>query len=281
MIRYLLRGFVIVYVAALILGPLYMVFDSALANGLDALWTAISAPDAVHALQLTLIATGIATVINTVFGVACALMLVRCRPRGSRIINAVIDIPFAVSPVVVGLALVLTFGINGWFGTWLVNVAHLPVIYALPGIVLATTFVTVPFVVRQLIPVLEELGDEQEQAAATLGASSWTTFWRVTLPSIRWGLTYGIVLTVARALGEYGAVAVVAGKIQGRTETLTVYIKERDEAFDNIGVYGSALVLAAIAVLVLGALTVLGRSQDERARTTRTRRTTRTEANDS
>ena len=259
MTRFLLRFLVVTYVLALILGPLSMVFRNAFEQGFDTLWAAVTTEPALHALELTIVALVFATVVNTVFGIACALLLVRRRPRGSALINAIIDLPFAVSPVVVGLALVLTFGVNGWFGTWLV--AHgLQVIYAVPGIVIATVFVTLPFVVREVVPVLEEIGDEQEQAAWTLGAGSWTTFWRITLPSIRWGVAYGVVLTVARALGEYGAVAVVAGKVAGRTETMTLFIKERDEAFDTVAVYGSALVLAAVAILVLGAMTFLGRA---------------------
>ena len=259
MTRYLLRAFVILYVLALILGPLYMVFSQALGQGTEQLWAAITTDAALHALKLTILATVVATVINTIFGIACALMLVRRRPRGSAFINAIIDLPFAVSPIVVGLALLLTFGINGWFGDFLVG-RDITVIYAVPGIVIATVFVTLPFVVREVVPVLEELGDEQEQAASTLGASDWRTFWAITLPSIRWGVAYGVVLTVARALGEYGAVAVVSGKIAGRTETMTTHIEERYQGFDTISVYGSALVLASLAILVLGAMTVLGRS---------------------
>lgn len=259
MTRYVLRFAVICHVVALIVGPLYMVFAEALGQGLDQLWIAITTDAAIHALKLTIIATVVATVVNTIFGIACALMLVRRRPRGTAIINAIIDLPFAVSPIVVGLALLLTFGINGWFGDALVA-ADFQVIYAVPGIVLAAVFVTLPFVVREVVPVLEELGDEQEQAASTLGASDWRTFWAITLPSIRWGVAYGVVLTVARALGEYGAVAVVSGKIAGRTETMTTHIEERYQGFDQISVYGSALVLASLAILVLGAMTVLGRS---------------------
>jgi sulfate transport system permease protein len=259
MTRRLLRLAVVGYVLALILGPLYMVFDQALGQGLDQLWAAITTDAALHALKLTILATVVAVVVNTVFGIACALLLVRRRPRGTALINAIIDLPFAVSPIVVGLALLLTFGVNGWFGQQLVD-SGIQVIYAVPGIVVATVFVTLPFVVREVVPVLEELGDEQEQAASTLGASGWTTFWKVTLPSIRWGVAYGVVLTVARALGEYGAVAVVSGKIAGRTETMTTHIEERYQGFDTVSVYGSALVLAALAILVLGAMTVLGRS---------------------
>lgn len=259
MTRLVLRFLVVSYVLALILGPLSMVFEQALDQGVDTLWMAITTDAAIHALKLTAIALAVSVVVNTVFGIACALLLVRRRPRGAAIINAIIDLPFAVSPIVVGLALLLTFGINGWFGQWLVD-GGITVIYALPGIILATVFVTLPFVVREVVPVLEEVGDEQEQAAATLGAAGWATFWKVTLPSIRWGVAYGVVLTVARALGEYGAVAVVSGKIAGRTETMTTHIEERYQGFDMVSVYGSALVLAALAVLVLGAMMLLGRS---------------------
>jgi sulfate transport system permease protein len=258
MTRYLLRLLVVAYVLALILGPLSMVFSQALDQGLDQLWTAITTDAALHALELTIVATVIATVVNTAFGIACALVLVRRRPRGTALINAIIDLPFAVSPIVVGLALLLTFGSNGWFGDALTG-AGVQVIYAVPGIIIATVFVTLPFVVREVVPVLEELGDEQEQAASTLGASEWRTFWSITLPSIRWGVAYGVVLTVARALGEYGAVAVVSGKIAGRTETMTTHIEERYQGFDTVSVYGSALVLASLAILVLGAMMVLSR----------------------
>lgn len=257
MTRYLLRVSVLVYVAALVLGPVYMVFHNAFSQGIDTLWAAVTTPAALHALKLTTIALVISVVVNTVFGIACALLLVRRRPRGAAIINAIIDLPFAISPIVVGLALLLTFGLNGWFGRTFVEQGF-PIIYAVPGIVIATIFVTLPFVVREVIPVLEEIGDDQEQAAWTLGAGSWTTFWRITLPSIRWGVAYGVVLTVARALGEYGAVAVVSGKIVGRTETLTVHIEESYARFDEISVYGSALVLASLAILVLAAMTALG-----------------------
>jgi len=263
MTRLILRCFAITYVAALVVGPVYMVFHNAFDQGIDVLWAAITTDAALHALQLTIVALLASVVVNTVFGVACALLLVRRRPRGSAIINALIDLPFAISPIVVGLALLLTFGINGWFGQHFVD-AGVPIIYALPGIIIATVFVTLPFVVREVIPVLEEIGDEQEEAAWTLGAGSWPTFWRITLPSIRWGVAYGVVLTVARALGEYGAVAVVSGKIVGRTETLTVHIEESYARFDPVAVYGSALVLASMAILVLGAMMFLGRNASHR-----------------
>lgn len=261
MARYIVRALVLTYVAALVMGPVYMVFHNALGGGIDELWAAITHPAAIHALKLTLIALVASVLVNTIFGIACALLIVRRRPRGTAILNVIIDLPFAISPVVVGLALLLTFGINGWFGSWFVEVGF-PIIYAVPGIVLATVFVTLPFVVREVVPVLEEIGDEQEQAAWTLGASSSQTFWRITLPAIRWGVAYGVVLTTARALGEYGAVAVVSGKIVGRTETLTVHIEESYNRFDEVAVYGSALVLASLAIAVLGILTLIGRSAD-------------------
>jgi sulfate transport system permease protein len=257
MTRLLLRTFALLWVTALVAAPFGMVFYEAFGEGIDELWLAITHPSAVHALKLTVIALVASVVVNTVFGIAAALLLVRRRPRGTRLLNVLIDLPFAISPVVVGLALLLTFGINGWFGTWFVDVGF-PIIYALPGIILATIFVTLPFVVREVVPVLEEIGDEQEQAAWTLGASSWRTFLRITLPSIRWGVAYGVVLTSARALGEYGAVAVVSGKIVGRTETMTVHIEESYNRFDPVAVYGSALVLASLAIAVLGILTSIG-----------------------
>lgn len=259
-VRWSLRLVVIAYLGALLVLPVSMVFIRAFDQGADAVWTAIQQPDAVHALKLTLLATAIATTVNTVFGIACAMLIVRRRPWGTALINAIIDLPFAVSPVVVGLALLLTFGQAGWFGAWFIDIGF-PIIFSTPGIVLATIFVTIPFVVREVVPVLEEIGDDQEQAAATLGASPWTSFWRITLPSIRWGVAYGVVLTVARALGEYGAVAVVSGKIIGSTETMTVYIRNRSEGFGptaEVEVYASALVLAAIAIMVLAIMTAFG-----------------------
>lgn len=257
MIRYLLRAVALGYLALLLVAPLGMVFVRAFDDGFDAFWAVMQHPDLRHALGLTMIATGVSVICNTVFGIAAALVLVRGSMRGRRLLNVLIDIPFAISPVIVGLALVLTYGVQGWFGEWFVD-HGLPIIFSLPGIVLATVFVTLPFVAREVIPVLQEVGDEQEQAAVTLGASGWVTFWRVTLPSIRWGVAYGIVLTTARALGEYGAVAVVSGRLRGQTETMTTYIKERYEGFDVVAVYAASVVLAAIALIVLGAMSALG-----------------------
>ena len=210
----------------------------------------ITTPEALHALWRTVIIALIAVPLNTVFGVMCALAIVRRRFRGHGLVNSVVDLPLALSPVVVGLALVLVYGRNGWFGPTLADWG-VRVIFALPGMVLATLFVSLPFVVREVVPVLREIGDEQEQAAATLGASSWQTFWRVTLPAIRWGIAYGVVLTTARTLGEFGAVSVVSGHLAGRTNTLTLHVEERFQSFDPVGTYAASVVLALLAVATL------------------------------
>jgi sulfate transport system permease protein len=175
-------------------------------------------------------------------------------------VNSVVDLPLALSPVVVGLALVLVYGRNGWWGGWLTDNGF-QVIFALPGMVLATIFVSLPFVVREVVPVLREIGDEQEEAASTLGATSWQTFWRVTLPAIRWGVAYGVVLTTARALGEFGAVSVVSGRISGRTETMTLHVEERFQALEVQDAYAASVVLAMLAVVTLLAMTLLRKEE--------------------
>jgi sulfate transport system permease protein len=244
------------YLAAILIAPVGLVFYRAFADGLGAFFASITTPEALHALWLTVLIALIAVPANTVFGVFCALAIVRQRFRGHGLVNSVVDLPLALSPVVVGLALVLVYGRNGWWGAWLIDNGF-QVIFALPGMVLATIFVSLPFVVREVVPVLREVGDEQEQAAATLGASSWQTFWRVTLPAIRWGVAYGVVLTTARALGEFGAVSVVSGRIAGRTETMTLHVEERFQSFDLTGAYASSVVLATLAVATLLAMTLL------------------------
>jgi sulfate transport system permease protein len=237
-----------------------MIFYRSFDHGVVAAWQAVTQPDALHALWLTLLIAAIAVPMNTIFGVLCALLLVRSKFRFARIIDVLIDLPFAVSPVVVGLALVLLYGRQGWFGPWLA--AHdIRVIFALPGMVLATVFVSLPFVAREVVPVLREAGEDQEQAARTLGASPWQTFWRVTLPSIRWGVTYGVVLTTARALGEFGAVSVVAGHLAGVTQTLTLYVDDRFEAFDLTGAYVASVVLALLAFATLFSMNALARKE--------------------
>ena len=206
-----LRVVALGYLALLLLVPVGLVFWRTFEGGLMPVWESITTPAAISAFWLTLTVTAIAVPLNTIFGVLCALSLARGRFRGKAILNSIIDLPFAISPVVVGLALILVFGRGGWLG-------DLPfqVIFAVPGIVLATIFISVPFVVREVTPVLVEVGDDQEQAASTLGASRWQAFWRITLPSIRWGIAYGVILSVARCIGEFGAVSVVSGKIAGR-----------------------------------------------------------------
>jgi sulfate transport system permease protein len=223
-------------------------------------WQAVTTPDALHAFWLSLLIAAIAVPLNTVCGIACAVVLVRQRFPGRRLLDAVIDLPFAISPVVIGLALILVYGQAGWLGSWLAE-RGIQVIFSLPGMVLATVFVSLPYVAREVAPVLREVGTEQEEAAWTLGAGSLRSFLLVTLPSIRWGVAYGVVLTTARALGEFGAVTIVSGRLAGQTETLTLYVENRFEGFDLVGAYAAALVLAALALLILLAMTRLNRKE--------------------
>src|SRR5205807_1877205 len=199
--------------------------------------------------------------LNTAFGVLCAHAIVRQRFRGRALLNGLVDLPFAVSPVVIGLALILVYGRAGWLGGWLAD-RGIQVIFSPLGMILATTFVSLPFVVREVVPVLREIGTEQEEAAATLGASSMQTFLRVTLPAIRWGVAYGVVLTTARALGEFGAISIVSGKLAGRTQTLTLFVEDRFQSFDLTGAYAAAVVLALLAVAVILTLTLLDRRKE-------------------
>jgi sulfate/thiosulfate transport system permease protein len=249
--RIALRTLALGYLAALLLVPVGMVFYRTFQHGVGAVWDSITTPAAISAFWLTLEVTAIAVPLNTVFGVITALVMARGRFRGKALLDALIDLPFAVSPVVIGLALVLVYGRQGW--------VTLPfqVIFSVPGIVLATIFVSLPFVVREVTPVLREAGDESEQAAATLGASGWQTFWRITLPTIRWGVTYGIVLSVARCIGEFGAVSVVSGKVAGHTMTLTLLVQQRFENYDVAGAYAASTLLAAIALATLLLMTRL------------------------
>lgn len=248
--RYALRSVALLYLAAILVGPLSVVFWRTFQHGVSPAWAALSAPDTIHAFELTLLITGIAVPANTVFGILCALAVVRRDFPGKGLLNAFVDLPLALSPVVVGLALFLLYGRNGWLGPWLTS-HGIRFLFALPSMVLATIFVSLPFVAREVVPTLREIGDEQEQAARTLGAGSWQTFRRVTLPSIRLAVIYGVILTTARSLGEYGAVAVVSGRIQGVTETATLRVQERYENFDLAGAYAISIVLALVAVLVL------------------------------
>ncbi len=258
--RHALRFAALGYLAALLVVPVGLVVFRAFADGVGSFVAAITTPEALHALWLTVIIALIAVPANTVFGVLCALAIVRRKFPGHGLVNSIVDLPLALSPVVVGLALVLVYGRQGWWGGWLIENGF-QVIYALPGMVLATIFVSLPFVVREVVPVLREIGDEQEQAAATLGASGWQTFWRVTLPAIRWGIAYGVVLTTARALGEFGAVSVVSGRIAGRTETMTLHVEERFQAFEVQDAYAASVVLALLAVATLLAMTMLRKDE--------------------
>ncbi len=256
--RYGLRLAALGYVAVLLLAPLALVVWNTFQDGFGAAWEAVTAPAALHALGLTILITMIAVPLNTIFGVTAALILVRRRVPGRPVVSALIDLPLALSPVVVGLAILLVWGRNGWFGPTAESLG-VQVIFAVPGMVLATVFICLPFVVREVVPVLREIGTEQEEAAATLGAGPAQTLWRITLPAIRWGIVYGVVLTTARALGEYGAVRVVSGGIAGRTETLTLHVEERFQAFDHVAAYGSSVVLAILALLVVLLMNVLNR----------------------
>jgi sulfate transport system permease protein len=249
----------LLYLALLLLLPVGVVFERTFEHGVGTAWSWVTTPAAISAFWLTVLIAAIAVPLNTVFGVGCALVLVRSKARGRRILDALIDLPFVVSPVIVGLALILVYGQSGWFGNWFVH-HGIRIIYAVPGMVIATVFVSLPFVVREVAPVLLEVGDEQEQAAATLGASSWQTFWRVTLPSIRWGVAYGVVLTTARALGEIGAVAVVSSNVAGSTLTLPLLVYQRDSQIGSqaiSGAYAAATELAVMSLLVLLVMTVL------------------------
>ena len=254
--RLSLRFLALGYLAVILLVPVGAVIWRAFGDGLAPVWEAVTTPDARHAFWLTLLIAGIAVPLNTLFGIACAVVLVRQRFRGRRLLDAIIDLPFAVSPVVIGLALILVYGQAGWLGSWFAE-RGVQVIFSLPGMVLATVFVSLPYVVREVGPVLREVGTDQEEAAWTLGAGSLKAFLTVTLPSIRWGVAYGVVLTTARALGEFGAVTIVSGRLAGQTETLTLYVENRFEAFDLTGAYAASLTLAALALLVLLAMTRL------------------------
>jgi sulfate/thiosulfate transport system permease protein len=248
--KYALRVFSLGYLAVLLVAPVGYVFWRTFEHGVGPAWDAVTTPDALHALKVTLILTAIAVPANTIFGVLCALAIVRHRYPGAGIVNAVVDLPLALSPVVVGLALLLLYGRGGWLG------GH-GIVFALPGMVLATIFVSLPFVVREVVPVLREIGTEQEQAAATLGASALQTFRRVTWPAIRYATAYGVVLTTARALGEFGAVSVVSGRLAGETESLTLYVQDRYQSFDTTGAYAAAVVLALLAMVTLLLMTQL------------------------
>jgi sulfate transport system permease protein len=252
--KWALRITALGYLTLLLMIPVGFVFYRAFSDGFGHAWDAVSSGRAVHALELTLLLTAITVPVNTVVGIILALALVRGRFPGRGLLNAVVDLPLALSPVVVGLALYLLYGRGGWLG----GLAHhgIKVLFAVPGMVLATMFVSLPFVVREVVPVLREIGTDQEQAAETLGAAPFQVFRRITLPAIRWAIAYGVVLTTARSIGEFGAVSVVSGRISGRTETLTIFVQDRYESFDVTGAYAASVLLALIAMSTLLLMTM-------------------------
>ncbi|WP_375000454.1 sulfate ABC transporter permease [Aeromicrobium sp. CTD01-1L150] len=253
---YVLRTVVIVYLVLLVVWPVSLVATNAFAGGLDAFRGLFEDPGMVHALQLTAFAAVVATAINTVFGISMSLLLVRTHFPGKRFLNALLDLPLSVSPIVVGLALVLVYGRNGWYGATGADEAF-QIIFSTPGIIMATAFVALPLVIREVVPVLHELGTEQEQAARSLGANGWQTFWRITLPGIRWAIIYGVVLTLARSLGEFGAVKVVSGNVLGQTRTATLAVEEKYLNFDQQGAYAVAFLLASISVICIIVVSIL------------------------
>lgn len=256
--RLTLRVIALLYLFVLLVVPVALIFYRSFEHGIGQFWDWITTPAAISALQLSLLIVLIVVPLNVVFGVFTALALVRGRFRGRGVVEAIVDLPFAVSPIVVGVALILLWGYGGWFGG--VESLGFRVIFGLPGMVLATIFVTLPFVVREVEPVLREIGTEQEEAAATLGANGWQTFWRITLPAIRWGLSYGVVLTIARSLGEYGAVIIVSSNLPGISQTLTLLVSSRyTDDYNEYGAYAAATLLMIIAIIVLLLMTLVQR----------------------
>jgi sulfate transport system permease protein len=249
-VRYSLIAIALGFMFLFLLLPLAAVFTEALRKGADAYWEALKEPDAWSSIQLTLITAAIAVPLNLVFGIAAAWAIAKYEFRGKAFLTTLVDLPFSVSPVVAGLIYVLMFGAQGWFGPWLM--AHdIKIIFAVPGIVLATVFVTFPFIARELIPLMQAQGNEEEQAAIVLGASGWQTFWYVTLPNIKWGLIYGVILCNARAMGEFGAVSVVSGHIRGQTNTLPLHVEVLYNEYQSVAAFAVASLLALLALVTL------------------------------
>ncbi len=258
--RISLRVIALGYLFVLLVLPLIIILWRTFEKGIGAFIDSISTPAAISAFQLSILIVAIVVPVNVIFGIVTAIALVRGKFPGRTLVQGIVDLPFAVSPVVVGVALILLWGVDGWFGG--LEDIGFKVIFNLPGMVIATIFVTLPFVVREVEPVLHEIGDDQEQAAATLGASRWQTFWRITLPAIRWGLTYGVVLTVARALGEFGAVIMVSSALPGKSLTLTLLVHGRYiNDHNTFGAYSAATLLMGLALIVLLLMTLLERKR--------------------
>ncbi len=250
MAKIALIGVAIAYLSLILFIPALNVFVQAFKKGIGPFLSNLTEPEFLHAVYLTLLITLIVVPINTIFGLCAAWAIARHQFPGRALVISILDIPFAVSPVVVGLMIVLLYGRNGWFGSFL-ETYNLKIIFAFPGMVIATAFVTLPFVAREVIPILEETGPEQEEVARTLGASDWEIFWRVTLPNIRWGLLYGVILTNARAMGEFGAVSVVSGNIANQTQTLPLFVEEAYKQYQTQSAFSAAVLLAFLAVVTL------------------------------
>ena len=249
-VRYSLIAVTLLFLSLFLFVPLAAVFAEALRKGVGVYFAAIIEPDALSAIRLTLLATAISLPLNLIFGVAAAWAIAKFEFRGKSFLITLIDLPFAVSPVIAGLIYVLMFGLQGWFGEWLSNY-DLKIVFAIPGIVLATTFVTFPFVARELIPLMQAQGKDEEEAALVLGASGWQMFWRVTLPNIKWGLLYGVILCNARAMGEFGAVSVVSGHIRGLTNTVPLHVEILYNEYNYAAAFAVASLLALLALFTL------------------------------
>ncbi len=255
-VRYSVLTLALGFFALFLLLPLFAVFSEALRKGWGVYFAALVEPDALSAMRLTLLAAGIAVPLNLVFGVSAAWAIAKFEFRGKQFLITLIDLPFSVSPVVAGLIYVLVFGAQGWFGSWLSD-HDIRIIFAVPGIVLATIFVTFPFIARELIPLMEAQGRDEEEAATVLGASGWQTFWRVTLPNIKWGLLYGVILCNARAMGEFGAVSVVSGHIRGMTNTLPLQVEILYNEYNFAAAFAVASLLAFLALITLALKTYI------------------------
>ncbi|NHQ87926.1 sulfate ABC transporter permease subunit CysW [Iodobacter sp. HSC-16F04] len=267
-VRYLLTALALLFIGVFLVIPLASVFIEAFRQGWQLYLAALVEPDAVQAIKLTLIVAAISLPANLIFGIAAAWSIARFDFRGKSILTTLIDLPFSVSPVVAGLIYVLMFGAQGWWGPWLIENDY-KIIFAVPGIVLATIFVTFPFVARELIPLMEAQGSDEEQAAIVLGASSWQMFWRVTLPNIKWGLLYGVILANARAMGEFGAVSVVSGHIRGMTNTVPLHVEILYNEYNFVGAFACASILALLALLTLAAKSYVEWKSEQQAATDR------------
>ena len=249
-VRWVLIAVALFYLGLFLVTPLIAVFYQAIEQGWEVYWAAIREPDTMSAVLLTLTAAAIAVPLNTIFGLAAAWSIAKFDFRGKNLLMTLIDIPFAVSPVISGLIFVLMFGLQGWFGPWL-QARDINIIFAIPGIVLATMFVTFPFVAHELVPLMQAQGKEEEEAAMVLGAGGWQTFWRVTLPNIKWSLMYGVILCTARAMGEFGAVSVVSGKIRGETNTIPLHVEILYNEYNYAGAFAVASLLTLLALVTL------------------------------